>query len=309
MSDSRLHVVDLFCGAGGLSLGLGRAGIDVRAGFDADPRAIETYNRNFTHPGLLRDLSNGLLATSQASKYLGSGGMGIVGGPPCQDFSAAGNGVEGSRANLTRIFAYVVDCLRPDFFVMENVTRSQQSVAYKDARRIFDKAGYHVRHYAAMASYFGVPQRRQRLFTFGALSPRFAPKLVEWLEDNRSERETTVREYAASVGVFFPEFYFVHPRSYERRAIFSIDTPAPTMRGQSRPMSANYKPHPGDSAPPECASALTLSQRAMLQTFPKDFSFSGSATSVNLQIGNAVPPVLAEVLGHGLRECLAGELP
>lgn len=102
----------------------------------------------------------------------------------------------------------------------------------------------------------------------------------------------TVRDYLGDR--LNTQFYYMHPRSYNRRGVFSIDEPAATIRGINRPIPENYKMHPADKAQvSEGVRALTTRERGYLQTFPDSFEFPGAKTDVELAIGNAVPPALA----------------
>jgi DNA (cytosine-5)-methyltransferase 1 len=93
----------------------------------------------------------------------------------------------------------------------------------------------------------------------------------------------------------------MHPRSYNRRAVFSIDEPSATIRGINRPIPENYKKHPADKADiSDGVRALTTRERGYLQTFPDSFLFPGAKTDVELAIGNAVPPVLANYIAKSI---------
>src|SRR3546814_3143548 len=87
------------------------------------------------------------------------------------------------------------------------------------------------------------------------------------------------------------EHYYRHPRSYSRRGIFSVDEPAPTMRGTNRPMPPNYRRHEGDTTDPSAGEvrALSAAMRARIQTFPTAYRWIGPRTHVEQMIGNAVP--------------------
>jgi DNA (cytosine-5)-methyltransferase 1 len=88
------------------------------------------------------------------------------------------------------------------------------------------------------------------------------------------------------------EYVYRHPRSYARRAIFSIDEPCPTIRGVNRPIPTTYQAHPGDAGPASKARPLTTEERARVQTF-ENYKWSGSKTNLEQMIGNAVPVNLA----------------
>ena len=114
----------------------------------------------------------------------------------------------------------------------------------------------------------------------------------------------TIRDYLGdSLGV---DYYFRIPRSYDRRAIFSIDKPAMTVRGVDRPIPPNYKPHPNDAAPLSEARCLTPKERSLIQTFPEDFKFFGTKTDINQMVGNAVPVKLAEFVARAVVDYLKG---
>ena len=95
----------------------------------------------------------------------------------------------------------------------------------------------------------------------------------------------------------------MHPRSYNRRAVFSIYEPSATIRGVNRPIPDNYKRHHADKADiSEGVRSLTSKERSYIQTFPEKFEFVGSKTNVEQAIGNAVPVKLAEYVARCLLE-------
>lgn len=280
-----MRVVDLFAGAGGLSAGAALAGIDVVAAADSWPIALENYNHNFSHNAELVDLADTAVATESVRQFHPDV---IVGGPPCQDFSDAGKREEGYRANLTIVFSEIVTECLPDAFIMENVPSASNSRAYEAARALFNEAGYSVVEMVLDAAYYEVPQRRRRLVVIGTRGVSSAP-LTEALELRQSIFPLSVRQGVPSIKM---GHYYRHPRSYSRRAVFSIDEPSPTVRGVNRPRPPEYKPHPGDSASTienPSIRALTASERALIQTFKPNYSWSGTRTDIEQMVGNAVP--------------------
>jgi len=126
----------------------------------------------------------------------------------------------------------------------------------------------------------------------------------------------TVREYLGDE--LDIDYYYRHPRNYSRRGIFSVDEPAPTVRGVNRPVPDGYKGHPGDPIKvSRKLRPLTTSERARLQTFPANFKWVGSKTDLEQMIGNAVPVRLAEFVAKAILEYaeisyklgVAGQLP
>lgn len=294
-----MRTVDLFAGCGGLSLGFQKQGFDIVAAFEWWDAAAKCYRENFDHPVYQSDLSNTDLAIIEVSKLAPEI---IIGGPPCQDFSHAGKRIEAGRANLTESFAGIIAAVKPRCFVMENVDRARNSQAYAKARAIFKDAGYGLTEIVLDASLCGTPQKRKRFICFGALGKEdgFAH---DAFVNRMSKEPMTMRDYFGDSLGF--DFYYRHPRNYNRRAVFSIDEPAPTMRGVNRPVPKGYPGHPNDACPvSESLHALSTAERALVQTFPKDFKWVGSKTDVEQMIGNAVPVNLASFVAETVKIAL-----
>ncbi|MCY9509147.1 DNA cytosine methyltransferase [Paenibacillus larvae] len=292
-----MRVVDLFAGCGGMSRGFGNAGHEIVAAYENWDDAIACYRENFSHQIFKQDLSNYIESAKLISNL--SFDM-IIGGPPCQDFSHAGKRTEGDRADLTLAFAEIINTVSPRWFVMENVDRSKNSRAYAKARDIFKKAGYGLTEKVLDASLCGVPQKRKRFFCIGLVGAKDG-FLEHMIKIRLSERPMTLRQYfGEQLNI---EYYYRHPRNYNRRAVFSIDEPAPTIRGVNRPVPKGYVGHHNDVAPvtPELRE-LTTFERAKIQTFPNDFIWIGSKTTLEQMIGNAVPVKLAEFVGEIVRD-------
>lgn len=294
-----LKAVDLFCGCGGLTTGLIAAGFDVVAGVDSWPQAIKVYEANHkgpTHDAVVHDLSDEASTIELASRYKP---FLIAGGPPCQDFSSAGQRKEGDRADLTVKYARIVSTVRPTAFIMENVSRAQHAEAFASAKEIFRAAGYGLTMTVLNASLCGVPQLRKRLFLIGLLGAE-DDFLLAALNSGLARSPMTMREYFGDqLGL---DHYYRHPRSYARRGIYSMDEPSSTIRGVNRPMPPTYKEHDNDThAPDETVRALTLEERAMIQTFPKGyFDVACSKAAKEQMIGNAVPVELGRYVGSKL---------
>lgn len=290
---SRMRVVDLFSGCGGMSLGFEKAGFDVVAACEHWEAASRCYEANFDHPVLRIDLSDVETASREIAWFHPDV---IIGGPPCQDYSSAGKRVEGDKAALTECYARIVSNVSPVYFVMENVAGALKSDSYKKARRIFKNSRYGLTETVLDASLCGVPQKRKRLFVFGMIGKEdgFA---LERFASCLSNKPMTLRDCFGDFLGF--EYYYNHPRNYKRRGIFSVDEPAPTMRGIQRPMPAGYPGHKNDSCDKsQDIHALTSRERALIQTFPRDFKLVGSKAEVEQMIGNAVPVNLAKYVAE-----------
>ena len=292
-----IKAVDLFAGCGGLSCGFQNAGIDVRAAFEYWEPAARVYAKNFDHPVFQIDLSDVDSAVKIVKPFLPDM---IIGGPPCQDFSHAGKRIEADRAGLTGAFANIVKTVEPTYFVMENVDRAVGSKAYAFARTTFKEAGYGLTEIVLNASHCGVPQRRKRFFCIGVRGEK-DDVMRPFLESKIRKHETTLRDFFGDRLGF--EYYYRHPRNYSRRGVFSIDEPAPTMRGVNRPVPKGYPGHPNDACSvDQGVRALTTRERSLIQTFPDDFQWDGSKTDMEQMIGNAVPVKLAEFVARAVVE-------
>ena len=297
-----LRTVSLFAGCGGMTLGFKGAGYKIMASFDNWESAIRVYSENFSDHRIFNvDLGQENLDLKIIAGYKPEL---IIGGPPCQDFSSAGKrNEELGRADLTVIYANIVSAVRPRFFVMENVDRIKKTITLQKTLDIMKSAFYGITWKILDASFYGVPQKRKRFFLIGEHlgDDGF---LLPYLDKRITTKPMTIREYMGSEIDF--EYYYRHPRTYNRRAIFSIDEPSPTIRGVNRPIPKTYKSHPGDKANVDGrVRALTTKERSIIQTFPKDFKFDGSKTDLELMIGNAVPVKLAEFVAKCLKSYIS----
>ncbi len=280
-----------------MTLGFERAGFDVVAAFDNWKPAVEVYRANFKHPITEIDLGEGgaLELIKQEKPDV------IIGGPPCQDFSIAGDrDFTGKRANLTLRFAQIIIDAKPKYFVMENVYNIQGTPVLGKVLKQFSSTGYGLTHGIFDASLMNVPQKRKRYFVIGELGGN-DENLRTLIDDSLAKESLTVRDYLGDK--LKTNFYYMHPRSYARRAVFSVDEPSATIRGVNRPIPQTYKFHNADAAKSfDLIRALNSAERGLLQTFPEDFVFLGPKTSVEQMIGNAVPVNMANFIAERLME-------
>jgi len=167
---SKRTVVDLFCGAGGLSEGFRQAGFQVLAGSDNDPDAMATYAANFPEAAaILGDIR----ADETKAKILDAACRAdvLVGGPPCQAFSQVRNHsrvIEDPRNSLYREFVATLRHALPPAFLMENVTGMDQMGVREQILADLSLDGeYEVQAQVVDAADFGVPQTRKRLLFAG----------------------------------------------------------------------------------------------------------------------------------------------
>ena len=174
-----LNVIDLFCGCGGLSLGFQQAGFRILMGIDNNPTAIETFNRNFGGAGVCANLLDFNESEIVNSKIATQKIDVIIGGPPCQGFSAANRWGDSSRDERNKLFfefVKFVDFFKPRAVVIENVRQiitANGGYAKGQIYGIFESRGYTVNHCVLKAEDYGVPQRRRRNFFVAILGAKF----------------------------------------------------------------------------------------------------------------------------------------
>ena len=171
-------IIDLFCGCGGLSLGFEKAGFEVAYAIDMWPRAIETYNYN--HDSNIAECLDIHELTNERLAEINKNGdiVGVIGGPPCQGFSKVGTrDINDPRNHLYLEYCRVVEQIRPDFFVLENVgglLTLCKGMFRDDILNRFGALGYEVSFQEICASDYGVPQNRHRVFFVGIRNKKFA---------------------------------------------------------------------------------------------------------------------------------------
>jgi DNA (cytosine-5)-methyltransferase 1 len=179
MSDKKLRVLDLFCGAGGLSWGFEKIGFEVCWGLDDWKPAVSTFKAN--HPkAKVYEVDITKVSNSQLKEWFKDVHI-IVGGPPCQGFSTAGKrALDDPRNKLVKEFLRVVKVLMPDAFVMENVEgfmNFNKGALVLELMEELEKFNYNLTYGVLDAVNYGVPQRRKRFFLIGIKCGK--PKLPE----------------------------------------------------------------------------------------------------------------------------------
>lgn len=344
--------IDSFCGAGGLGLGLKRAGFNILLSFDIDPICIETIKSNkkyFNHPAEAADISDMLNGTLLKKCNLTRGELFLLaGGPPCQGFSVQrrGNDID-ARNELVLKYGKLIDELYPKYFVMENVT----GIAGKRGKTILQqlienvgRIGYNIHIGLLDAQDYGVPQRRKRYIIVGERKDegnyyQFPPALgirhtvrdaignlpappddgtdhpdfplhrKDHLSDLNLRRIQAIKEGQGRDSL--PEDLLADCHKIDSSVIgfrnvygrMAWDEVAPTITARFDSFTRGKFGHP------EQDRSISLREGALLQSFPIDFIFIGNKIDVARQIGNAVPPLLAEQIGKSIIECYrrAGE--
>ena len=181
---NELKIVDLFCGAGGFSLGFEREGFESVLAIDKWNDAVLTYNYNREVKCALNidihDYTNEMLDELAKENNI----VGIIGGPPCQGFSMVGKRESGDERNSLYLeYVRFVNQLKPTFFILENVKgllSLEKGIFRDDIIERFSNLGYNVTYKLLRASDYGVPQSRERVFFVGLKKSVFGDKFFDF---------------------------------------------------------------------------------------------------------------------------------
>ena len=295
-----LKVLDLFCGAGGFSLGFWAVGFDV-VGIDLNSDAVSTYTRNLgeAHRADLRTLSDFPHVDV------------VIAGPPCQPWSRAGKqlGSDDEREGLAPTIKTVRYTL-PRAVVVENVPGmgSKSNRHHLDRfKRQLRALGYRVTEFMLNAASFGVPQNRHRIFVV-AVRGTDPPNIPDpWSEPVTARQAIPGTWWRLARGSsLVSENMSAYIERYERASgcrtprDLHLDQPSRTLTVR------NLSGATGDMMrlrmPDGRRRTLTIREAARLQSFPDWYCFLGSGRSKLEQIGNAVPPLLAQAVASSIRD-------
>ena len=179
------NIVDLFSGVGGLSLGSARAGFVVRGAVDNDPRVNDAHKRNFPNTlHLNTDIAKLTGAELKCRLQFNSDSIaGILGGPPCQGFSAIGRRDKNDMRNMSFVhFFRIVSEVKPKFFLVENVPGIMQDIYDEIREQAFSYVSgkYHVLPEMHLsANEYGAATTRKRIFFFGYLTDELDPLTID----------------------------------------------------------------------------------------------------------------------------------
>lgn len=341
--------IDLFCGIGGLTHGLVLSGIQVRAGVDIDSTCRYAYEANNSSLFIESDISQ--LPSEEIEALYPTGVIrALVGCAPCQPFSRytqryRKEGHQGNKWRLLYSFLEKVRDIRPEIVSMENVPELVKEKVFTDFREALIQLGYYVWWDIAFCPDYGVPQSRKRLVLLasqhgeiGLIEPQYAPDNYLTVQDvigdlpeiqagqsladdplhcssrlsslnfariTQSKPGGTWRDWDESLlaNCHRKASGSTYPSVYGR---MSWNEPAPTITTQF------YGYGNGRFGHPEQNRALSIREGAMLQSFPRNYSFVPSEGKVNrkelgIHIGNAVPVNLGRAIGISIQRHI-GEL-
>ena len=323
-------VIELFAGAGGLALGMEKAGLKCVALNEIDKWACQTLRSNRPQWNVLE----GDIKNFNFSEYRDKVDV-VTGGFPCQAFSYAGKklGLNDARGTLFYEFARVVKEVNPAICIGENVRgllSHDKGNTLKGMISILDEIGYNVVPVKVLkAIYYKVPQKRERLILVGVrkdIDVQYSyPKphhKIYTLSDALKKGELFESDVPASEGVKYPQYKkeildLIPPKGYWRNLPVELqkeymggsfylgggktgmarrigwDEPCLTLTC-SPAQKQTERCHPEETRP------FTVREYARIQTFPDSWKFAGSVAQQYKQIGNAVPVNLGQEVGYSI---------
>lgn len=316
---SDLTFADLFSGAGGISVGASSAGLQKVFSVEIDNDASQTIRNNFP-TSIHYQLPIEDLDTERLLMDLDGTAVNVIfGGPPCQGFSVAGlRNPKDPRNRLFTEFVRIVDAVRPEFVVLENVPGilTMEDGRVKDEIiRQFEAIGYpnmSVRILEAAA--YGVPQLRTRaIFIANRLGvpnpyPRAMLNPADYVPIERAIEDLKKIPRNGALNHEWTR----HSRRLEARisavppggSLYDTFRDAYKRQHRGVPSMTVKENHGGCHIHYELDRVLSAREMARLQTFPDDFAFSGTFKRAYWQIGNAVPCLLAQHIASAIRIAL-----
>ncbi|NCO76635.1 MAG: DNA cytosine methyltransferase [Cyanobacteria bacterium] len=308
------NFVDLFSGAGGMSQGLSDAGLNPIISVEINEIASATYQKNFPSCFHICDDINKFRPKEILDLINAPEIHLIAGGPPCQGFSVAGKRKEDDPRNyLFREFIRVVSEINPWYVVMENVPgilTMKNGAIKENIFQAFEEIGYRVSVAILETASFGVPQIRPRAIfianRFKQNNPYPKPQLLP-------HEYKPIESVIADLPEYDPIPEINHqwtrhsPQYMERLAkvgygesLYESYADAFKRQYPGKPSMTIKENHGGTHIHPHLNRVISAREMARLQSFPDSFIFEGTMKKAMWQIGNAVPPRLAECIAYAL---------
>lgn len=332
------RVIDLFCGAGGLTHGLQRAGLSVVAGFDLEEDCKIPYEKNNTSKFIAKDVTD--VTKSELLDLYGDSKYRVLAGcAPCQPFSKYTQGKDKSNDRkwpLLYEFERLITEISPEIVTMENVPEVTKHKVYDDFFNALISMGYHVWAQKVECIDYGIPQSRVRHVLLASklgdisLKGRTVTKAKTVQETighmpklNDGEANSIDPLHRSSKLSVLNKKRIIHSKPGGTWKDWPEELIAPChLKKSGRGYGSVYgrmsweKPSPtittlchgfgnGRFGHPQQDRAISLREAALLQTFPENYIFFDnetkiSTTSIGKMIGNAVPVRLGEVIGESI---------
>lgn len=314
---TKYNFIDLFSGAGGLSCGMVMAGFNPVASVEIMPEAVETYKYNFIEKKKFKEtVETRDIRSKEVKEKLYEAVQNvkvdvIVGGFPCQGFSMAGyRVVDDPRNSLYKEMKEIVEHLKPDYVVMENVEGLRSMLNGKVEEKIIEdyrEIGYEINLTVLNSADYGVPQFRKRVIFIGNRigKTNYHPKPL-YNETNYVTLGKGIERFMEmdeniDINHIFPR----HTEEMKKRlalvpegkSLYENYSDAWKKSPWDKPSCTVKENHGGTNIHPKLPRCLTPRELAALQSFPDDFIFKGSKKWQLVQIGNAVPPLMGKAIG------------
>lgn len=329
LTSERFSLVSLFSGAGGLDKGLEMSGFKTAFASDLHEENCETLKHNFPEAAVVPCSITELTGADILKKIgMSVGEVDLVaGGPPCQSFSILGKrrSFEDPRGALVYEFVRIITELQPRAFLFENVkgiTTVNRGEDWRELKQYFRKTtGYEIHANILNAVEYGAPQFRERVFLVGLREPdsqfqfpqaTHAPvdkssllglspfvTVRQALKGLRGTANHDKRIHGSRVATRYSKIRPGKRDKVDHTDRLEWDKPSGTVLVGSS--AGGGRPH----IHPEEHRHITVREAARLQSFPDDFVFMATNTWQYRQVGNAVPPLLAQAVGSSIRAHLA----
>jgi DNA (cytosine-5)-methyltransferase 1 len=337
-----IPTLSLFSGAGGLDIGFLQAGFDIRGCVEIESTYCKTLEDNVgAKEGYSRDtvIYCNDIRQFDVSQYKNSGIECVIGGPPCQTFSAAGRrsggviGLEDGRGQLFKSYCRILEVINPRIFVFENVyglPGANGGEPWKQICEAFSSLGYRLTWEVLDAADYGVPQHRERLIMVGTKTGEFSFPLPTHGPDSKlaiplvsvaaaiEDLQDHSEKYYATLGGLYGHLLPLVPEGLNYSYFTSeMGHPEPVFAWRSKFHDLLYKAdrnspcrtikaQPGKFTGPFHWKNrhFTIEELKRLQSFPDNYKISGGYGKVLEQIGNSVPPRLAYVIAMSVKEQL-----
>lgn len=319
---NKLTSADLFCGAGGMAKGFEMAGFKPVCGLDWFKEAGLTYKNNFKHKHIEGDITSQSIKnkfiTTVKKELKGKPLTVLSGGFPCQGFSMSGSRiVEDERNSLYKDMLEIIEELQPEFIVAENVKGLRSMLKGKVEDKIkkdIKNLGYQVNVTVLNAADYYVPQKRERIIF---IANRIGKENYHPSPLLESGSYTTTKEAIEDLIHLKDDVDFNHVRTKHSESMKDRLAKVPEGKSLYDNYSDSWKKcpwneasctikenHGGVNIHPIEPRVITVREMARLQSFPDDFIFKGAKGKQMVQIGNAVPPLLAKAIGLSIKKTL-----
>jgi len=305
-----MKFVDIFAGCGGMTKGFELAGYEPEGFVEFWGPAMDTHLENCEGRLIGRDINQVKDKEIEGLKDIDV----ICGGPPCQGFSMAGKrDPKDTRNRLFEEFVRFVKVIKPKVFVMENVAGigSMQNLngdlVINEVFKAFTDLGYEVDCKILNSSNYEVPERRRRAIFIGNRIgvknqyPKFKGKkfLKEVLDLQYEQDEAIQHIYEKNATKNLYKYSYVE----EGKSYGLFKSTNKKLKSNSFACTITKS---GRYIHPEYNRLISVREAARIQSFPDDFKFSGTVNQMYMQIGNAVPVMMAKAIAESVKEMLNG---